>query len=242
VLPYTNADLRCLYRLAGRAAAIARDNRHGEFPAVPFRLQVKAKSMSTVSGSRVHSDKTGLEGWLEGGVLVDPFPFSHAQRLSELTLPEQAAFRKALAADALHHLAGAVSESKYAADEAGQPFNVNRVYLATLEGFGQTSELGRCIEYLATDVVARQQLVAKLLLAANRFVSEPASWQAIVALVGLAVGELHTMAEVIIDNDTVEGLLGARRRPEFEPSANGQAVEGMSPYPPATLHRHPTTY
>ena len=242
MMPYTNADLRCLYRLAGRAAAIARDNRHGEFPAVPFRLQVKAKSMSTVSGSRVTTAKTGLEAWLEGGVLVDPFPFSHAQRLSELTLPEQAAFRKALAADALHHLAGAVAEGKYAADEAGQPFNVNRVYLAALEGVGHSGDIGRCLENLATDVITRQHTVAKLLLAANRFVGEPASWQAIVALVGLAAGQLHTMAEVIIDNDTVEGLLGARRRPEFEVSAIGQAVEGMSPCPPATLHRQPATY
>jgi hypothetical protein len=185
--PSTGIETRNAYHLAGRIAAIHLRNTQNNLPSVHFQVLING-SFTPESANANRLSRTPLKyiARLEGGRLIQDLPRCFISAVHLLTDAEKQQCRCAFEADVINLLAGSLAEAKYVAQQDGEAFNANLVYIGALKFYGGALDLETVDEYMnclcSGNTFDRKKKLAELFLAAYCFVNNGTNWLAISSL------------------------------------------------------------
>jgi hypothetical protein len=174
---------RIAYHEAGHATAIYLYNKYQQLP--PIFFQINVKSDKELAREAVFLTCDNVAAKVEGGCLVQELCSSFNESQYAMTATEKAQYHKALDADMINLLAGAIAEANYVSLRDDEVLNAQLLTVEALSNYGSHSDLVRIDDYLGylTDCPQhRQQKLAQLLVDAFEFMTHPKNWRAVTAV------------------------------------------------------------
>jgi hypothetical protein len=205
IIPSTGIETRNAYHLAGRIAAIHLRNSQNNLPSVHFQVLINSSfNPESVNANQLPRMPLKYLATLEGGRLIQDLPRCFNSAVHLLTDAEKQQCQCAFEADVINLLAGSLAEAKYVAQQDGEVFNANLVYIGALKFYGGALDLETVDEYMnclcSDDAFERKKKLAELFLAAYCFVNNRANWQTITRL---ATGLCHCTSAKVSCEDLI---------------------------------------
>lgn len=208
IKPSTGIETRNAYHLAGRIAAIHIRNTQNNLPSVHFQVLINSSfNPESINANRLSSIPLKYLATLEGGRLIQDLPRCFNSAVHLLTDAEKQQCQCAFEADVINLLAGSLAEAKHVAQQDGEVFNANLVYIGALKFYGGALDLETVDEYMnclcSGDAFERKKKLAELFLAAYCFVNNRTNWQVISRL---ATGLSQSRSTMVSCEDLIEML------------------------------------
>ncbi len=174
---------RIAYHEAGHATAIYLYNKLHALP--PIFFQINLKPDNGLDRDALSFTPEGIAAKVEGGYLVRDLHLSFERLQDSMSETEILEYQKALDADMINLLAGAIAEAHYLSVRDGELLNANLLSIDALRRYGGDSDLIRIddyLRYLPENKVSKQQKLAALLLQSFEFMMQPKIWKAVNAV------------------------------------------------------------
>jgi hypothetical protein len=190
---------KCIvFHEAGHAAGIHLNNQANQLPSVFFKIMLNTSGDAESGDMAYQSNDDNCIARVEGGRLIEPLPTSMASLGSESTKYKELLtdYQLAFDTDIINLLIGPLAEAKYVAENDNEPFNHQLIHLKALGNYGGGADLAIVDDYLQSLPINQQQKTEKLsalFLAAFKFVTNEANWDAITKLANYILGSKKTV-------------------------------------------------
>lgn len=171
---------RIAYHEAGHATAIYLYNKQKQLPPIYFQISLKNNIDFIKNTGCLSHDNVAAK--LDGGCLIQNLALSFIDCEHYMSENEKTDYHRALEADVINLLAGAVSEAVYVSRADNEIINADLLTVQALTKYGSQSDLKKINEYLnciSTNPLQKKQKLAQLLIQTFEFISQPKTWIAV---------------------------------------------------------------
>ncbi len=176
---------RIAFHEAGHATAIYLYNKYQQLPPIFFQINVKTEAELTTDILSLSLDNS-VAAKVEGGCLVQDLLLARFDESYEaMSSAERIEYHKALDADMINLLAGAIAEANYVSLRDDEVLNAQLLTIDALRNYGSESDLARIDDYLCylTDCpLDKQKKLGELLNRAFAFMTQSKNWKAVKAV------------------------------------------------------------
>lgn len=180
---FQELNKRIAYHEAGHATAIYLYNKYKQLPPIYFHITLKNNDAASEKPVFLSHDNVAAK--VEGGCLIQNLILSFIDSENYMSAPEKADYNKALEADIVNLLAGAVAEANYVSLADNEIINAHLLSIQALGNYGSQSDLDKIAEYLnciSTNPQQQKQKLTLLLVQTFDFITHPKTWKAVEAV------------------------------------------------------------